>query len=104
MQNPADNKAGSAAVTRHKVILLALAACTAVMVTLSQLPLGGGLKISLVLAVALVEASLVAGVLMHLLSERKLIYSVLVLTGVFFALLLLLPLLSEADHTHHFFK
>jgi cytochrome c oxidase subunit IV len=95
---------GSSVVARHKLILLALVACTAVMVTLALLPLPTGLKITLVLIVALGEATLVAGVLMHLISERKLIYSVLVLTGVFFLHLLLLPILSHADHTSHFFK
>ena len=95
---------GRARVARHKLILLALAACTAVMVTLALLPLATGLKITLVLSVALAEAVLVAGVLMHLVSERKLIYSVLILTGIFFLHLLLLPILSQADHTSHFFK
>jgi membrane protease YdiL (CAAX protease family) len=94
----------STTVARHRMVLLALGACTAVMVALSLLPLPTGIKIALVLTVALAEASLVAGVLMHLFSERKLIFSVLLLTGIFFALLLLLPLLSEADHTSHFFK
>ena len=95
---------GRARVARHKLILLALAACTAVMVTLALLPLATGWKITLVLAVALAEAVLVAGVLMHLVSERKLIYSVLILTAIFFLHLLLLPILSQADHTSHFFK
>jgi cytochrome c oxidase subunit IV len=104
MEHPAETPSPTAAVARHKLILIALAVCTAVMVTLSLLPIATGLKIGLVLAVALAEACLVAGVLMHLFSERKLIYSVLLLTGIFFALLLLLPLLSEADHTSHFFK
>jgi hypothetical protein len=95
---------GRARVARHKLILLALAACTAVMVTLALLPLATGWKITLVLSVALAEAVLVAGVLMHLVSERKLIYSVLILTGIFFLHLLLLPILAQADHTSHFFK
>jgi cytochrome c oxidase subunit IV len=95
---------GSSVVARHKWILLALMACTAVMVTLALLPLPGGLRITLILCIALGEALLVAGVLMHLVSERKLIYSVLVLTAIFFLHLLLLPILSQADHISHFFK
>lgn len=91
-------------VKRHKWILLALAACTVVMVTLSLMPMAMGLKIGLILVVALGEATLVAGVLMHLVSERLLIYSVLLLTAIFFAHLLFLPVLAEADHTSHFFK
>ena len=102
--DPAPETNGSAVGARHKWILLALAACTAVMVTLALLPLPTGLKITLVLSVALAEAVLVAGVLMHLVSERKLIYSVLILTAIFFLHLLLLPILSQADHISHFFK
>ncbi len=99
----ATQPAGSA-LARHKWILLALVACTAVMVTLALLPLGTGLKVGLVLTVAGVEACLVAGVLMHLVEERMLILSILVLTGIFFVSLLALPILSEVDHARHFFK
>jgi cytochrome c oxidase subunit IV len=95
--------AGSA-LARHKWILLALVACTAVMVTLALLPLGTGLKVGLILTVASVEACLVAGVLMHLIEERKLILSILVLTAIFFVGLLALPILAEVDHARHFFK
>jgi hypothetical protein len=101
--SPDPNPAG-AAVTRHKVMLLALLACTILMVTLALLPLATGLKIGLIFTVAVFEACLVAGILMHLFSEQRMIHSVLVLTAIFFAHLLLLPILSHADHTSHFFK
>ncbi|MBE7503154.1 MAG: hypothetical protein HS113_23290 [Verrucomicrobiales bacterium] len=93
----------AAQVGRHRYILLALALGTLVMVMLSLLPIATGLKVGLVLTVALGEACLVAGVLMHLIEERKLIYGIMALTGLFFVMLLLLPILSEVDHTHHFF-
>lgn len=89
---------------RHKYILLALAVCTAVMVTLSLLPLPMGLKIALILVTAASEALLVAGVLMHMFSERRLIYSVVVLVSILVLMLLALPILSQADHISHFFK
>lgn len=101
--SPDPNPAG-ATVTRHKLMLVALVACTILMVTLALLPLATGLKIGLILTVAVVEACLVAGILMHLFAEQRLIYSVLVLTAIFFAHLLLLPILAHADHTSHFFK
>lgn len=102
MPESAERKPASR-VTRHQYLLLTLAVGTLVMVTLSLLPIATGLKVGLVLTLALGEAVLVAGVLMHLFEERKLIYSVLALTGIFFVLLLLLPILSEVDHTHRFF-
>ncbi len=101
---PAPDKDAAAAVSRHKYVLLALVTCTAVMVTLSLFPLAMGLKIALILGIAASEAVVVAGVLMHLFSERRLIYSVLALTGILVVMLLSLPMLSQANHISHFFK
>lgn len=44
------------------------------------------------LGIASIKGFLVAGFFMHLLSEKRLIYSVLLLTVVFFVVLMLLPL------------
>ena len=49
------------------------------------------LAIPIGLAVACIKAFLVAGFFMHLLSEKKLIYSVLIVTVLFFAILLWIP-------------
>lgn len=48
--------------------------------------------IAVALTIASIKAFLVAGFFMHLMSEKRLIYSVLALTVVFFIVLLLLPL------------
>ena len=68
------------------VIFLVLICTTAAMIATSFSHIGDGwtLKVTLILAIAVVNAFLVAGYLMHLLSEKKLIYTVLVFT-VFFA-------------------
>ena len=50
------------------------------------------LTIAIALIIAIVKASLVACFFMHLISEKKLIFSVLGLTVAFFFVLLLLPL------------
>ena len=55
------------------------------------------LKVTLILAVACVNAFLVAGFLMHLLSEKKLIYTLLGFTVFFFAGLLGLTLYAMQD-------
>lgn len=47
--------------------------------------------------IASIKAFLVAGFFMHLLSEKKLIYGILLLTVVFFAVLLWLPAHDIAD-------
>ncbi len=47
--------------------------------------------ITAALTIASIKGFLVAGFFMHLLSEKKLIYAILVLTVVFFIVLMLLP-------------
>jgi len=74
----------------YLIVFFALAALTAVTVgsfyALKSYPVG--VAIGVALAIALVKGSLVAGYFMHLLSEKKLIYAVLILTVFFFAVLI----------------
>ena len=69
------------------VIFLVLVATTGCMIATSFSHIGDGwtLKVALILGIAAVNAFLVAGHLMHLLSEKKLVYTVLAFT-VFFAI------------------
>ncbi len=69
--------------------LAVLTAATVAARFLLHLPLGQA--IALALAIACLKGFLVAGFFMHLLSEKKVIYGVLILTGIFFAALLWLP-------------
>jgi hypothetical protein len=66
------------------IVFGAVASATLVMVAASYMPGGGGRMIGLVLAVALFNAVVVAGYLMHLVSEKKAIYALLVFTVFFF--------------------
>ncbi len=60
-------------------------------------------NIAVALAIALTKAFLVAGYFMHLISEKKLIYSVLAFTGFFFAGLMFLTLWSmQPQNIIHF--
>jgi len=59
------------------------------------LDLGVGATITVALLIAATKASLVACVFMHLISEKKLIFSVLALTMFFFVLLVLLPVMTS---------
>ncbi len=60
-----------------------------------HLPLA--LAVTVALLIACFKGSLVALFFMHLISERKLIYIVLVFTVLFFAALLLGPYVTSAD-------
>ena len=69
------------------VVFLAILCTTSAMIATSFSHLGEGwtLKVAVILAIAVVNAFLVAGYLMHLLSEKKMVYTVLGFTVVFFA-------------------
>ena len=68
------------------VVFLVVLCTTSAMIATSFSHIGDGwtLKVALILAIAVVNAFLVAGYLMHLLSEKKLIYTVLAFTVIFF--------------------
>jgi cytochrome c oxidase subunit 4 len=70
---------------------------TLVTVAVSYLHLPVRQAIAVALVIATVKGSLVACYFMHLISEKKLILSVLVLTVVFFIVLLLVPMFTVAD-------
>ena len=84
--------------TRYIGVFLALAALTGLTVWVRfklQLPEKQAIIVALIIAT--VKGSLVAAFFMHLLSEKKLIYSVLVITVVFFAVLMWLPVHDILD-------
>ena len=75
----------------------ALAVLTVTTVLASYLDISTSEAIFLALVIASVKGSLVAGYFMHLISEKKLIHAVLILTAAFFVALLLLPILTVSD-------
>jgi len=78
-------------------VFVALMALTLITVAISRLHLPTPLAVSVALLVAVVKGSLVACYFMHLISEKKLIYAVLLLTVAFFIALLALPVLTVHD-------
>ena len=68
---------------------------TIVTVAIAYLHLPVAAAVAVALLVATIKGSLVACYFMHLISEKKLIYAVLVLTVVFFAVLLALPVITH---------
>jgi cytochrome c oxidase subunit 4 len=75
-------------------VFVALMALTIITVAISRLHLPLSIAVTVALLVAIIKGSLVACYFMHLISEKKLIYAVLVLTGVFFVALLALPVVT----------
>ncbi len=78
-------------------VFVTLMVLTLVTVAVSRYHLPVPLAVSVALLVATIKGSLVACYFMHLLSEKKLIYAVLALTGAFFIVLLALPVLTHSN-------
>jgi cytochrome c oxidase subunit 4 len=77
------------------MVFVALMVLTIITVAVSYLHLPVAGAVAVALLVATIKGSLVACYFMHLISEKKLIYAVLVLTVVFFAALLALPAVTH---------
>jgi cytochrome c oxidase subunit IV len=75
-------------------VFVALMVLTIVTVAVARVHLPLPIAVTVALLVAIIKGSLVACYFMHLISEKKLIYAVLVLTGVFFVALLALPVVT----------
>ena len=72
-------------------VFVALAALTVITVTVSYLHLPIHQAVLVALVIATIKGSLVALFFMHLISEKQIIYWVLGLAFIFFAVLLLIP-------------
>ena len=81
----------------YVMVFVALAILTGVTVTVASAESSVSIAIAVALLIASVKASLVASYFMHLITEKRLIYWLLILTGVFFVALLFLPLAAYLD-------
>ncbi len=85
-------------VRQYLIVFAALLVLTIVTVLASRIDIGAAGGIILAMIIASVKGTLVAGVFMHLFSDkRKLIYVVLIYTGIFLLVLFLLTALSYGD-------
>ena len=82
-------------------VFVALMALTILTVTVAGFHLAIPLAIAAALIIAVVKGSLVASFFMHLITEKRIIYGALVLTVVFFAFLLFLPVLAYLDRVRY---
>src|SRR5687767_1272107 len=79
------------------IVFVALMALTVITVAISYLDLPPAMAITVALFVATIKGSLVACYFMHLISEKRLIYAVLVITVVKFVALLALPAITHGN-------
>ena len=70
---------------------------TVITVTVNQVHLAVPLAITVALIIAAMKGSMVASIFMHLSHEKKWIYGALLLTVVFFVVLMMVPLLTISD-------
>lgn len=78
-------------------VFVALMALTVVTVAISYLHLSFPVAVALALFVATIKGGLVACYFMHLISEKRLIYAVLVITVVKFIALMALPAFTHGN-------
>jgi len=81
----------------YLMVFASLAVLTVVTVAASYLNVALPLGIAIALLIASVKATLVACYFMHLISERKSIYALLILSLVFLLVMLVVPLLTNSD-------
>ncbi len=79
------------------IVFVALMALPLITVAVSYLDLSPPMAIAVAVFIATIKGSLVACYFMHLISEKRLIYAVLVITVVKFVALLFLPVLTHSN-------
>lgn len=93
--------AASADIRKHIRIYLtifaALAFLTVVTVAVSYLNVSTPVAVLIALVIASIKASLVASYFMHLISERKTIFGILIISAIFLIVMLLIPTISGSD-------
>ena len=82
----------------YVMIGVALFVFTGITVAVNQVHLAVPMAITVALIIATTKGSMVASVFMHLNHERKWIYGALILTVVFFIVLMTLPIFTMMDH------
>ena len=86
-----------ASVRKYFMIGAALLIFTGITVAANLMHLAIPLAITVALAIAITKASMVAAVFMHLSDEKKWIYGALLLTVVFFIVLMSVPSFTNMD-------
>jgi cytochrome c oxidase subunit 4 len=84
-------------VRSYMTVFVMLMVFTVLTVAVARFELPVPVAITIALIIAGMKGAMVAGVFMHLTNERRWIYGTLLLTVVFFIVLLLLPVITSLD-------
>ena len=94
----ADQASIKKSIRSYMMIGAALFVFTGITVAANQVHLAVPIAITVALIIATMKGSMVASVFMHLSHERKWIYGALLLTVVFFIVLMSVPLFTQMDN------
>lgn len=84
---------------KYLAIFAALLVLTGVTVGVASLHMGFAMAVLVAILVASIKGGLVASYFMHLIDENKWIYLVLIITAIFFAMLMIAPtLVTVSDY------
>jgi cytochrome c oxidase subunit 4 len=86
-------------VRSYMIVFVMLMVFTVLTVAVARLSFAVPVAIAVALVIAGMKGAMVAGVFMHLSHEKRWVYGTLVLTVIFFAALLLLPVITSLDTT-----
>ena len=84
-------------VRSYITVFVALMVFTVITVAAARFHFAVPIAITIALIIAIMKGSMVAGVFMHLSHEKQAIYGALLLTLVFFIVLMVVPLLTNMD-------
>ena len=85
-------------VRSYITVFVALMAFTLITVAAASFHFAVPIAITVALIIAAMKGSMVAGVFMHLSHEKQAIYGALLLTLIFFIVLMFIPVLTTLDH------
>ena len=88
-------------VRSYITVFVMLMVFTVITVAASRFHFAVPLAITIALVIAAMKGSMVAGVFMHLSHEKQAIYGALLLTLMFFVMLLFLPVLAYLDRVRY---
>jgi caa(3)-type oxidase subunit IV len=86
-------------VRSYMIVFVMLMVFTILTVAVARLSFAVPVAIAVALVIAGMKGAMVAGVFMHLSHEKRWVYGTLALTVIFFAVLLLLPVITSLDST-----
>lgn len=84
----------------YYMVFGALAVLTVITVAVAKLDVSVGMAVAIALFIACIKGSLVACYFMHLISERGMIFWILIICVIFFLVLLVLPVITQFEPEH----